>query len=148
MQSEIIPRIMITSAQRRRQISPEIATQPTRANEAMRGCLDRLTNHIPEERLAVRIQHQLLRIAQEAISNAVRHGKPSVVTVTLRWGAPHLTLRIKDNGSGISKARPKKNEGIGLRSMRERAAQIGAKLVIQTAPGRGTRIVVTVPILL
>jgi signal transduction histidine kinase len=102
--------------------------------------------HIPEERLPVRIQHELLRIAQEAISNAVRHGKPTVVTVTLRWEAPHLTLRIKDNGSGISQTRPKKNEGIGLRSMRERAAQIGAKLVIQADPGSGTGIVVTVPI--
>jgi len=137
---------MITSAQRRRQISPEIATQPTRANEAMRGCLDRLTNHIPEERLAVRIQHQLLRIAQEAISNAVRHGKPTVVTVTLRWRASRLTLRIKDNGSGIPQALPSKNKGMGLRSMRERAAQIGAKLAIQAGLGGGTRILVTVPI--
>jgi two-component system sensor histidine kinase DegS len=104
------------------------------------------TGHIPEERLPVRIQHELLRIAQEAISNAVRHGKPTVVTVTLRWEAPHLTLRIKDNGSGISQTRSKKNEGIGLLNMRERAARIGAKLVIQAGPGGGTRIVVTVPI--
>ena len=102
--------------------------------------------HIPEERLPVRIQHELLRIAQEAISNAVRHGKPTVVTVTLRWQASHLTLRIRDNGSGISQTRPKKNEGSGLRNMRERAAQIGAKLVIQAGPGGGTGIVVAVPI--
>jgi signal transduction histidine kinase len=104
------------------------------------------TGHIPEELLPARIQHDLLSIAQAAISNAVRHGKPTVVTVTLRWEAPHLTLRVKDNGSGISQARPKKNEGIGLRSMRERAAQIGAKLAIQADPRGGTRLVVTVPI--
>jgi signal transduction histidine kinase len=104
------------------------------------------TGHIPEEPLPVRIQHELLRIAQEAISNAVRHGKPTVVTVTLRWEASHLTLQIKDNGSGISRTRQKKNEGIGLHSMRERASQIGAKLVIQAGPVGGTRIVVTVPI--
>jgi signal transduction histidine kinase len=104
------------------------------------------TGHIPEKRLPVRIQHDLLRIAQEAISNAVRHGKPTAVTVTLRWQAPRLTLRIKDNGSGIPKSRLRKNKGIGLRSMRERAAQIGAKLVIQAGLGSGTRILVTVPI--
>jgi two-component system sensor histidine kinase DegS len=104
------------------------------------------TGHIPEELLPVRIQHDLLRIAQEAISNAVRHGKPSVVTVTLRWQASRLTLRIKDNGSGIPKSLPRKNKGMGLRSMRERAAQIGAKLAIQAGLGCGTRILVTVPI--
>jgi signal transduction histidine kinase len=87
------------------------------------------SNCIPEETLPPRVQHELLRIAQEAISNAIRHGKPSVVSVTLRWEAPHLILQIKDNGSGISKTRLEKSEGIGLRSMRERAAQIDAQLV-------------------
>jgi signal transduction histidine kinase len=104
------------------------------------------SSHIPEERLPVRIQHELLRIAQEAISNAIRHGKPTVVTVTLRWKAPNLIFQIKDNGSGIPKTRLVKSEGIGLRSMRERAAHIGAKLVIQKGRTRGTRIIVTVPI--
>jgi signal transduction histidine kinase len=104
------------------------------------------TGHIPEELLPVRIQHDLLRIAQEAISNAVRHGKPTVVSVTLRWQASRLTLRIKDNGSGIPKSLPRKNKGMGLRTMRERAAQIGAKLAIQAGLGGGTRILVTVPI--
>ena len=104
------------------------------------------TGHIPEELLPVRIQHDLLRIAQEAISNAVRHGKPTVVTVTLSWRASRLTLRIKDNGSGIPQSLPRKNKGMGLRSMRERAAQIGAKLAIQAGLGGGTRILVTVPI--
>jgi signal transduction histidine kinase len=101
---------------------------------------------IPEERLPARIQHELLRIAQEAISNAIRHGKPTVVTVTLRWEPHNLILQIKDNGSGIPTTPLVKSEGIGLRSMRERAAQIDAKLVIQTGPSRGTRIIVTVPI--
>jgi signal transduction histidine kinase len=96
--------------------------------------------------LPARIQHELLRIAQETISNAIRHGKPTLVTVTLRWEPHNLILQIKDNGSGIPTTRLEKSEGIGLRSMRERAAQIDAKLVIQTGPSRGTRIIVTVPI--
>jgi signal transduction histidine kinase len=101
---------------------------------------------VPEEGLPTRIQHELLRIAQEAISNAVRHAKPNVVTVTLRWDPPNLILQVKDNGSGISRARLEKSAGVGLGSMRDRVAQIDAKLEIQTAAGRGTSIIVTVPI--
>jgi signal transduction histidine kinase len=101
---------------------------------------------VPEEGLPTRIQHELLRIAQEAISNAARHAKPTVVTVTLRWNPPNLILQVKDNGSGISSARLEKSDGVGLGSMRDRVAQIDAKLEIQTAAGRGTSIIVTVPI--
>jgi len=118
-----------------------------RSNVAGRLRCNFSSNCIAEETLPARVQHELLRIAQEAISNAVRHGKTTVVTVTLHWKAPRLTLQIRDNGSGIPQTRlKKKSEGIGLRSMRERAAQIGAKLLVQAGPGGGTRIVVTVPI--
>jgi two-component system, NarL family, sensor kinase len=101
---------------------------------------------IPEERLPPRIQHELLRFAQEAISNAVRHARPTVVSVTLRWEPPNLILQVKDNGSGISRATLKKSEGFGLTNMRTRASQIDAKLDIHTAAGLGTSIVLTVPI--
>jgi PAS domain S-box-containing protein len=101
---------------------------------------------IPEEILPPRIQHELLRFAQEAISNAVRHAKPTLVTVTLRWKTPDLILSVKDNGSGISKSSLEKSEGFGLRNMRTRAAQISAKFDIQTAASRGTTILLTVPI--
>jgi len=94
-----------------------------RSNVAGRLRCNFRSNCIPEETLPVRVQHELLRIAQEAISNAIRHGKPTVVTVTLRWEAPNLILQIKDNGSGIPKTRRQKSETIGLRSMRERAAR-------------------------
>ena len=67
--------------------------------------------------------------------------------MTLRWDPPNLILQVKDNGSGIPKARLEKSDGVGLESMRERAAQMDAKLEIQTAAGHGTSIIVTVPIL-
>jgi signal transduction histidine kinase len=104
------------------------------------------SDNIPEERLPPRIQHQLLRFAQEAISNAVRHAKPTVVNVTLRWEPPNLILEVKDDGCGISKATLRKSEGFGLSNMRTRASQIDAKLNIHTAAGHGTSIVLTVPI--
>jgi PAS domain S-box-containing protein len=104
------------------------------------------SDNIPEERLPPKIRHELMRFAQEAISNAVRHAKPTVVSVTLRWEPPNLILKVKDNGSGISSASLEKSEGFGLRNMRARASQIDGKLDIHTAAGHGTSIVLTVPI--
>jgi signal transduction histidine kinase len=104
------------------------------------------SDHIPEESVPPRIQHELLRFAQEAISNAVRHAKPTVVSVMLRWEPPNLILQVKDNGSGISSASVEKSEGFGLSNMRARASQIDGKLDIQTAAGHGTTILLTVPI--
>jgi signal transduction histidine kinase len=117
-----------------------------RSNVAGRLRCDFRSNRIPEESLPATVQHQLLRLAQEAISNAVRHAKPTVVSVTLRWEQPNLILQVTDNGSGISRASLEKSEGFGLSNMRTRASQIDAKLDIQTAAGHGTTIVLTVPI--
>jgi signal transduction histidine kinase len=116
------------------------------SNMASRLRCDFRFDNIPEERLPPRIQHQLLRFAQEAISNAVRHARPTVVGVTLRWEPPNLILQVKDNGSGISSASLEKSEGFGLRNMRTLASQIDGKLDIQTVAGHGTSIVLTVPI--
>ena len=88
----------------------------------------------------------VLRFAQEAISNAVRHAKPTVASVTLTWEPPNLILKVRDNGSGISSASLQKSEGFGLRNMRSRASQIDGVLTIQSVVGHGTSIVVTVPI--
>ena len=66
--------------------------------------------------------------------------------MSLRWDLPKLILQVKDNGSGIPKTRLEKSDGVGLDSMRERAAQIDAKLEIETAAGHGTSIIVTVPV--
>jgi signal transduction histidine kinase len=104
--------------------------------------------NIPEKSLPPRVQHELLRIAQEAIHNAVRHGNPTLIAVSLLWDAPNLVLQVKDNGSGISRVPLDKNEGFGLNNMRARASQIGAKMEIQTAAGQGTSLTVAVPITL
>jgi signal transduction histidine kinase len=104
------------------------------------------SDNIPEESLPPKVRHELMRFAQEAISNAVRHAKPTVVSVTLRWAPPNLILQVKDNGSGISSASLEKSEGFGLRNIRARASQIDGKLDVDTAAGHGTCIVLTVPI--
>jgi signal transduction histidine kinase len=101
---------------------------------------------IPENHLSPGQQHELLRIAQEAMSNAVRHANPTLIIVALRWERPYLCLQVRDNGNGMAKAPAQQCGGLGLGNMRARVLRIGGKLEIQTAPGRGTRIVVTVPI--
>jgi signal transduction histidine kinase len=102
--------------------------------------------NIPEDSLPPRVKHDLLRIGQEAIHNAVRHANPTLVAVSLEWHAPNLTLQIKDNGSGISRVRLEKSEGLGLNNMRQRALEIGGRFEIQTAPDRGTTVIVIVPV--
>jgi signal transduction histidine kinase len=83
--------------------------------------------NIPEKSLPPRVQHELLRIAQEAIHNAVRHGNPTLIAVSLLWDAPNLVLQVKDNGSGMSRVSLHEHEGFGLNNMRARASQIDAK---------------------
>jgi signal transduction histidine kinase len=104
------------------------------------------TNLQQEDTLPPRLKHELVRIAQEAIHNAVRHANPTLIAVTLQWDAPNLVLKVKDDGSGISAARLETSEGLGLANMGERAAEVGGGFEIQTAAGRGTTIVVTIPV--
>ena len=82
----------------------------------------------------------LLRIAGEAVRNAVRHGKAERIEVTLTAGP--LTLTVADNGQGFPADRVDggRASGFGLTSMRERAEGIGAHLTIDSAPGEGTTV--------
>ncbi|MBV8277653.1 MAG: sensor histidine kinase [Verrucomicrobia bacterium] len=103
------------------------------------------SNGLPEDSLLPSAQQDLLRIAQEAMSNAVRHAKPTVISVKLRWKPPAIVLEVTDNGSGITDSKAASRDGFGLSNMRARAENIGAKLEVRTAAGRGTSIVVRVP---
>jgi PAS domain S-box-containing protein len=87
---------------------------------------------------------QLFRIAQEAVSNAVRHGRPRHIRLTLLAEPNGLRLRIKDDGVGIS-AGPGQRDGLGLRIMQFRAGQIGGVLHIGPSHGGGTVVSCTLP---
>ena len=101
---------------------------------------------VPEESLLLSVQQDLLRIAQEAISNAVRHAKPTVISVNLRCDSTNLLLEVTDNGFGIANPQAALKEGFGLSNMQTRAEHLGAQLDIRTSTGRGTSIVVRLPI--
>jgi signal transduction histidine kinase len=95
-----------------------------------------------EETLSLAVQQDLLRIAQEAISNALRHAKPTVISVFLKGDPSLVILEVRDNGLGINNTHLESGEGLGITSMRDRARQLDAQLDIQTAPGRGTTVTV------
>lgn len=83
---------------------------------------------------------QLYRIAQEAISNAVRHGGPTKIDITLKTSVRDFLLKIEDNGIGIPAETEGKRSGIGLFIMRHRARMINATLEVESVEGRGVSI--------
>ena len=86
-------------------------------------------------------EHELLRISQEAVSNAVRHGRPHTVSITMADGQSHWELAVADDGVGME-PHPElyASEGFGLSSMRQRANAIGGEWHIESRPGAGTRV--------
>jgi signal transduction histidine kinase len=87
----------------------------------------------------------LFRVAQEALSNAVRHARASAVTVLLSPSGKGLQLAVSDNGSGFDPGRSRTRASLGLASMRERVRQLHGELDIESTPGRGTTVVAWVP---
>lgn len=83
----------------------------------------------------------LFRVAQEAVTNALRHAECSRVTIGLRRDDGQVVLRVEDDGGGVDGA----ISGAGIRGMRERAAMIGGRLAISTATIGGTAVELRVP---
>ena len=83
----------------------------------------------------------VLRIANEAIHNAVRHGAARRVTVRLVGAGQHLTLEVVDDGVGFDPGDPElRSRHLGLTSMEERARELGGRLELSSAPGAGTTV--------
>jgi signal transduction histidine kinase len=98
-------------------------------------------------KLAPEHEHELLRIAQEAVSNAVRHAQPRNVQIALGVETDFLQLSVTDDGCGMQEL-PElyAQQGFGLTNMRERAQAIGGEWQISSCSGAGTRIDVRVPL--
>ena len=92
------------------------------------------------------VEEQLLRIGQEAISNAVRHSSSTQALVELIYTRDSVTLRVSDTGLGFDPATQGTGEHWGIRNMRERAARISARFHISSREGHGTQVEATVPL--
>jgi len=92
--------------------------------------------------LAPSVEDALFRIAQEAVSNAVRHGECSQLSVTLTAEDGSAALLVQDDGRGFDPDTTTSH--IGFRTMRERAVEAGGRLTIHSAPGAGTTVAVRI----
>ena len=98
-------------------------------------------------KLAADVEAQILRVAQEAVSNAVQHSGASKLGVQINYLDKSLEVMVTDNGLGFEEAAVSSGDRLhfGLLGMKERAAQIRSVLVIQSKPGAGTRVILRVP---
>jgi signal transduction histidine kinase len=102
------------------------------------------------ERLPVELETALFRAAQEALVNVARHARADTVVVEIGTRGAHLRLDIEDDGAGFDVAgvapKPGELRGLGLMGMRERIELFGGQVLINSSPGRGTHVVITVPL--
>jgi signal transduction histidine kinase len=117
---------------------------------ALKALTQRSSDHGPEVKLTVlkdaplrldgAVEDHLYRLAQEAVSNALRHAAASIIQMTLDIQPSRVALTIADNGTGLPR-RVNTSKHLGLKLMRYRANIIHAKLSIGSIEPHGTRIV-------
>jgi len=95
------------------------------------------------DELSLEIREALFRITQEALANIDRHSSARCAEVHLEYGIYMVKMIIKDDGHGFDKS--VKHGGLGLYSMQERAEVLGGNFSVESSPGQGTKIVVTLP---
>jgi two-component system nitrate/nitrite sensor histidine kinase NarX len=91
------------------------------------------------------VQLQVLHVLQEALSNVRKHANASEVWLTVDK-EPRWSFQVRDNGRGFDgRERPEGEGHVGLRIMRERAERIGARVDVESVPGRGSRVLLELP---
>ncbi len=126
----------------------------------LEGALKRVTTQLTEEtsvtatvtvvgkrrRLPPVVENNLLRVGQEAVTNACKHANPTTIAVHITYQNRKIELLVTDDGDGFDteKVVPESNRSFGLVGMRERVELLGGHFEIQSAKGEGTRILVTV----
>lgn len=130
-------------------------------SDDLASALHRLTERIAEHReitaefllrgepneLPGDVEANILRIAQEALSNAVKHSGARKIQVELAYEGEEARLSVQDDGKGFNSTNRKFHQGFGLTSMKERSQRIGASLSIESRHGAGTRINLSFPVL-
>jgi signal transduction histidine kinase len=91
------------------------------------------------------VEAVLYHVAQEALNNALKHARATVIKVHLQMQDGRIELQVTDNGSGFDLEAVNGRGGLGLVSMRERTEQLGGSLSVLSRPGQGTTVQVTLP---
>jgi len=94
------------------------------------------------------VENDILRVGQEAVTNAIKHAKAHQISVALEFESAVVQMTISDDGRGFNPGDPSfvLSGHFGLAGMSERAAKLGGRLTVDSAPGSGTRIRLVVPI--
>jgi ligand-binding sensor domain-containing protein/signal transduction histidine kinase len=95
------------------------------------------------QRMTLEVEQAIYRMIQEALANVARHSHADQVSVSLVYHADKVEVAVEDNGLGFDAHR--KPNGMGLRTIRERAESIGGQACIQSEPGKGTKVIITLP---
>ncbi|MCK9525489.1 MAG: sensor histidine kinase [Limnochordia bacterium] len=103
-----------------------------------------------ELRLDNQVGMSVFRIIQESLSNCRKHANPGLVKVTLEFSSRHISAEIRDDGVGFEmsavQAKLRSGKHYGLLSMQSRANVLGGSVQMNSAPGRGTRVLVSIPL--
>ena len=100
----------------------------------------------PIREIPFNVAVSLYRIAQEALSNTVKHANATEVAVSLTLSNREVVLSITDDGDGFDTVNAKHNPGLGVISMQERARIAGGRFSIESRLGAGTRVEIIVPV--
>jgi two-component system, NarL family, sensor histidine kinase UhpB len=92
--------------------------------------------------LSSEVELVIYRVAQEGLTNVLRHARATEITVSLTEANNGVVLVVRDDGQGI----PERRYERGLNGMRERALLIGAELAVRSSPGAGTEVILRVPV--
>jgi ligand-binding sensor domain-containing protein/signal transduction histidine kinase len=112
---------------------------------------------LPHHPLSAETRHNLFLAFEEALNNALKHGKASRVRVGMEWRAAQFEIRVEDNGCGfaadelfsrVDSTRPPtgRRVGHGLRNLQQRLADVGGQCHVRSRPGHGTTVILTVPL--
>jgi len=90
---------------------------------------------------------EIMNILREAVSNSLRHGHARHITVRAGRGEQSIALAVQDDGVGFAPGRPRGDSGHGLVNMQARAAALGGTLRVESTPGKGTRVLLNLPVI-
>jgi signal transduction histidine kinase len=100
----------------------------------------------PARRVPAPIEDAAFGILQESLNNVIKHASAPRVQVQLEFGSDCLRLSTIDNGVGFDPSIPHTGKTLGMSSMRERAEAVGGRLVVESVPARGTRVIAELPL--
>lgn len=125
-----------------------VAALNSQAREFTRRSGVRCEFEAPDEELIVddRLAIALYRAFQEALTNVARHAQATIVQSSLQHTGKHLRLEVQDDGRGMPPGATEDARAFGLMGIRERALSLGGEAVFSSAPGKGTRVTVTIPL--